>query len=112
MSHTWAQPYLSHVAGQELLSTHPWTTPCANWSRGKGDRREQGPGSSSGPQVSGVACQLDLGSYSCSSGLLTGALSCWQEESGRKPAVWMRPLLSSPLLYSHNIVPSCCFSFS
>lgn len=57
----------------------PRTHPCASWSRGRRDRRELGLGASCGPQVGRVAPQLDLGSHSCSSGLLTGVLSCWQE---------------------------------
>lgn len=64
--------------GREGAAEHPPQTPLhASQSRGRGDRREQGPGSFSSPQVNEAA--LDLGSHSCFSRCLTGPLSCWQE---------------------------------
>lgn len=68
------------LCGSLGAAEHPLgAAPHASWSRGRRDRTEQGPGSSCGPQVGGVAPQLDWGSHSCSSRLLTGPVSCWQE---------------------------------
>lgn len=57
MKNTWAQPHLSPCsrAGAAEPLDHSTRQLC----RGRGDRREQGPGPASGPPVSGAAHQLD-----------------------------------------------------
>ena len=49
------------MAGQELPRAQPGTSPHASWSEDRADRRQQGPGFSPGPQVSGGVPPAGLG---------------------------------------------------
>lgn len=73
--HSCAEPMWQAGAAED----RPLDPSTSQAQQGRGDRREQGPGSSTGPQVSGASHQLDLGSHGCSSGCLTGPPGRWQE---------------------------------
>lgn len=73
--HSCAEPMWQAGAAED----RPLDPSTSQAQQGRGDRRDQGPGSSTGPQVSGASHQLDLGSHSCSSGCLTGPPGRWQE---------------------------------
>lgn len=115
-----AQVLLADVAGQgpccqpvpaEVPAPSP---PCADWSRGRSGRREQGPGSSSGPRVSGGAppagpgfTQLLLWAQDRPTELLARRSDGKQ---GLCECSHFSPPSLSPTLCSDTLFP-CCFSF-